>query len=507
MHTFSFLSQQPRRSSRTRTPNRYQRDGAYASDEDHTSTSYQNETSQAHRDANAAQQTSHRAGRSYNQTTAARAADSAQHRRQRAASATIFASPDELEADRANCQIPQGLNAIDDTIRLKDQFTMSNLAEQACACCEELIARTDILLFTAFPNNTISAPVKSAITARLKPHPSLNADIINHYNLPSYINSELHRLGTELSQTNPSPPAPQQSSLSEPVPADPVADIQLPDLSTFHTAFNPILLSPLGAAIWLTQSQLSTSSSSSAQISTASSYPSSSTSESPLPADQLVVNGRSFRVQIIMRLCSTCLHSLENTKQTTPPKFSLANGLAVGPVPFDLSDAEWRMLTQCLPKLVQVSVVSNPKRKILRSHSFLNSQEPGPPVTQLPRPFNDPENSAEFQVIFAPHCTTAQKALVMKRFRVRHFELLSVLQSFHYKSNLLHLCWLVFDSNLSRLRLHHRFVRIDFTNVCGGSYFTTLPIPTSKSSTISLISIYRQPPTTRKPSPTTLPSI
>jgi hypothetical protein len=112
------------------------------------------------------------------------------------------------------------------------------------------------------------------------------------------------------------------------------------------------------------------------------------------------------------------MHSvIAEQEANTPPKFSLANGLAFEPVPFDLSDAEWRMLTQYLPQLHQVSVVFNPKHKILRSHSFLNSQQPGSPMTQLPRPSDDP-NSAEFQVVFAPHCTPAQKAqvLVMKRF-------------------------------------------------------------------------------------------
>jgi hypothetical protein len=68
---------------------------------------------------------------------------------------------------------------------------------------------------------------------------------------------------------------------------------------------------------------------------------------------------------------------------------------------------------------MQIAVLHNPIRKILRIHGFLTSQEPGPPATMLPRPLNDPANNAEIRVVFAPHCTTAQKALVMKQYSVR----------------------------------------------------------------------------------------
>ena len=236
-------------------------------------------------------------------------------------------------------------------------------------------------LFAAFDHHAKTVTTLDHADSSFQPSPSYPPEIVSYYNVPRAVTDRLSH---------------QDSPIN-------ISDLPLHLLPSITADFDDMLL--------CTDSLRS--------------YSTSSNSSSSTPSSAIV---------IATHMCQQCLTSLRSSnKANNPPKFAIANGLAFGACPISATTSEWRMVTQCVPKLMTVSVIHNPKRSMLKSHGFLNHQQPGPPVTVIPRPFSSV--GSECQVVFAPLCTPLQKLLVLKNYLVRcEYEFLP--QLYHIKNDL-----------------------------------------------------------------------
>jgi hypothetical protein len=151
---------------------------------------------EADRAADADRHADARSQRTEDQVQEDRASDASGHRRQyQRCQDNRFATAGELETARSDCLIPQNLDDIHHVIRIKDAFTMANMAEQACVCCEELVVRSDISLFSVFPENKMDPALLSAMQRRLMPkelnYKPSERQIIEYYNLPRVVKQTL----------------------------------------------------------------------------------------------------------------------------------------------------------------------------------------------------------------------------------------------------------------------------------------------------------------------------
>ena len=284
------------------------------------------------------------------------------------------------EADFAADRVSFGFVAPDQlqcAAKLSQEFSLRKMARLPCLICGRRTNRKHVRTFEVFPSNGIPKRTFTNMQKRLKPPPpedpiedadslgqpsaAYPAHIVDYYNLP-------RKLVDLLSESNP------QHSI---------------DTSLFSEHFDNMLL--YTGALHVYESH---------QVH----------SESSVPTEP--------DITVVTHICTECFNSVTGpSKANNPPKFAIANGLAFGACPVLATSAEWRMVTLCVPKLLTVSVMHNPKRSVLKSHTFLNEQRPGPPATVIPRPFS--ETGAACKVVFAPLCTPKQKVLELRQYQVR----------------------------------------------------------------------------------------
>ena len=85
-------------------------------------------------------------------------------------------------------------------------------------------------------------------------------------------------------------------------------------------------------------------------------------------------------------ICSSCVASLSNKEQPTPPRSALANGLYLIPLPPDLQDITEHeaILVAKLHRTHNISTICNGTNTVLKSHTYTVIASPGPIITQFP---------------------------------------------------------------------------------------------------------------------------
>ena len=114
-----------------------------------------------------------------------------------------------------------------------------------------------------------------------------------------------------------------------------------------------------------------------------------------------------------LQVCTPCRNSLWRPI-STPPKFSIANGFAVGRAPAPLSEAtdvEIRLLGRVSP-LMAVEVLRGGRHRVLKSHVAIFDARPSALVRQLP-------SGEPFNVILTGSLTDEQRLAARRSHRIR----------------------------------------------------------------------------------------
>jgi hypothetical protein len=124
------------------------------------------------------------------------------------------------------------------------------------------------------------------------------------------------------------------------------------------------------------------------------------------------------RGKIWLRICKPCHGSLSNTRNTSPPKFAIANGLFFGKIPPQFEDTtptENAMLSLGQPTHF-ISAVRGGMHTSIRSHAYVFRARPQTPASMVPV---DVLQLGTFKVRMVGAMTSRQKIVTMKRYQVR----------------------------------------------------------------------------------------